>query len=326
MSRSLLIAVTCLICATPAPAADKDLPKVSDRGLGTLVKEPTNANDLYERAVHRPESEKELALADLNKAIELNPKMDGAISTRAQLLSSMGKHTEAIADYSLYLKRHPGDYPSLFNRAGEYRAVKRYEESIADYDDILDEDVDLSRTGTAKNHALARTRHYRGNILLEWTKDYAAAAEDYSKALGLDPQITEVRMQLAELHRKLGQFDKSEADYREQFKINPDETGLLGVWAWQLATCPDERFRNGEKAIELAQKDCEKTNWKIPADLSTLAAAYAEAGRFDDAVKMQTRAIEENKLDYWRPIFAKRLQSFEQSQPLRDDPTVKKAS
>ena len=41
---------------------------------------------------------------------------------------------------------------------------------------------------------------------------------------------------------------------------------------------------------------------------------------------MQTRAIEENKLDYWRPIFAKRLKSFEQSQPLRDDPTVKKAS
>jgi tetratricopeptide (TPR) repeat protein len=325
MSRNLLIAVFCLICATAAPAADEALQKVSDRDLGTLVKEPTNANDLYERAIHRPESEKELALAELNKAIELNPKMDGAISTRAQLLSSMGRHTEAIDDYSLYLKRHPGDYPSLFNRAGQYRAAKRYEESIGDYDDILD-GCDFGRTSTPKEHALARTRHYRGNILLEWTKDYVAAAEDYSKALELDPQITEVRMQLAELHRKLGHFDKSDADYRKQYEINPEETGLPGVWAWQLATCPDKRFRNSEKAIELALKQCEKANWRIPADISTLAAAYAEAGRFDDAIKMQTRAIEENKLDYWKPIFAKRLESFQQSKPLRHDPTVKKAS
>ncbi|OAI53465.1 hypothetical protein AYO47_00880 [Planctomyces sp. SCGC AG-212-M04] len=323
MSRSLLIAVAFLIYATPAPAADKDLPKVPDRGLGALVKEPTNANDLYERATHRPDSEKELALADLNKAIELNPKMDGAISTRAQLLSSMGRHTEAIADYSLYLKRHPGDYPSLFNRAGQYRAVKRYEESIADYDDILD-GCDFGRTSTPKEHALARTRHYRGNILLEWTKDYAAAVDDYSKALELDPQITEVRMQRAAVYRKLGQFDKSQADYREQLEIKPDES--WSDWAWQSATCPDAQFRDGQRAIRLAQKSCENSNWSIPANISILAAAYAEAGRYDDAIKMQSRAIEENKLDYWKPIFAKRLESFQQSKPLRHDPTVKKAS
>jgi len=309
--QALKVSVACLVCLTSVAMADK---------------EPVTATDFYERGTHRPDSEKELALADLNKAIELDPKMDGAIWSRASLLSSLGKHTEAIADYSHYLKQCPGDYPTLFNRAGEYRAVKRYEESIADYDDILDGDADFSHYGSPKNHALARTRHYRGNILLEWTKDYAAAAEDYSKALELEPQITEVRMQLAELHRKLGQFDKSDADYREQFEINPEETGLPSAWAWQLATCPDERFRNGEKAIELARKDCEKSNWNIPAIMSTLAAAYAEAGRFDDAIKMQTRAIEENKLDYWKPIFAKRLKSFEQSQPLRHDPRAKKAS
>lgn len=289
-------------------------------------KEPVTAIDFYERAHHRPDNEREQALADLNKAIELDPKLDGAISTRSQVLSAMGKYKEAIADQTLYLERHPKDYPTLFNRAGMYRAVKRYEDAIADYSLIIDGKADFSRYGGTKEHALSRSLHYRGNILNEWTKDYPAAIADYSKALEIDPTITELHLQRAEVYRKLGQFDKADADYREQYEINPKETGLLGVWAWQLATCPDEHFRNGERAIQLAKEDCEDCKWKIPAGLSTLAAAYAEAGRFDDAIKMQTRAIDENKLEYWKPIFAKRLETFRQSKPLRHDPRVKKGS
>jgi len=61
--------------------------------------------------------------------------------------------------------------------------------------------------------------------------------------------------------------------------------------AWELAVCPEARFRNGEKAMEYAKKACDLSDWRNPAYLDTLAAACAESGKFDDAVKWEEEAI-----------------------------------
>jgi len=72
----------------------------------------------------------------------------------------------------------------------------------------------------------------------------------------------------------------------------PDEDrhfrGLNAGWA----TCPDEKYRDGKKAIEFAKRGCELTNWKDPFKLGTLAAGYAELGDITQAVRWQTQAIQ----------------------------------
>ena len=78
--------------------------------------------------------------------------------------------------------------------------------------------------------------------------------------------------------------------YRAALKLNPNLPGALNNLAWILATSPDDQLRNGSEAIQLAEHACELTQQNRPLFLGTLAAAYAEAGRFAEAVAMAEKA------------------------------------
>ena len=78
--------------------------------------------------------------------------------------------------------------------------------------------------------------------------------------------------------------------YREALAIMPNSPDVLNNLAWLLATAPEDVFRNGAEAVQLAQKACELTAYKEALFIGTLAAAYAEAGRFDDAIRTAEKA------------------------------------
>ncbi len=75
------------------------------------------------------------------------------------------------------------------------------------------------------------------------------------------------------------------------FKARSGDPMTMNNLAWMLATCPDRAYRNGARAVELATRACEVTDHGVPPMLDSLAAAYAEAGQFDRAVRTLEKAL-----------------------------------
>jgi tetratricopeptide (TPR) repeat protein len=93
---------------------------------------------------------------------------------------------------------------------------------------------------------------------------------------------------------------------------------FFNALAWLLATCPDDKYRNGEKAVEYATKACELDGGKSANLHDTLAAAFAEIGDFDRACAWQEKAIELLSSEKEKQDFRTRLKLFEQGRPHRE--------
>ena len=73
----------------------------------------------------------------------------------------------------------------------------------------------------------------------------------------------------------------------------PDDPRALTLLAWYLATAPIDALRDGPEAVRLAERACGIQRHSGPNALKTLAAAYAETGRYPDAVRTARRALEQ---------------------------------
>jgi tetratricopeptide (TPR) repeat protein len=101
---------------------------------------------------------------------------------------------------------------------------------------------------------------------------------------------TTLNLETAELYVLAGEPVKAVPFYLKSIELGPENVNALNNFAWLLATCPDPQLRNGAKAVELAKRACELSRWEVPVMIGTLAAAYAEAGKFDKAVKTAEKA------------------------------------
>jgi len=111
------------------------------------------------------------------------------------------------------------------------------------------------------------------------------------KVLQLSPDHPAGHRLLGSLLSRGGKYKEALHHLRLVLEAKPEDAVTANNLAWLLATCPDAAYRDGPRAVELAEGACKATGHAVPAMLESLAAAYAEAGRFQDAVETARRAL-----------------------------------
>jgi tetratricopeptide (TPR) repeat protein len=117
------------------------------------------------------------------------------------------------------------------------------------------------------------------------------AAEHYQRAAALMPDSTQAHYQLGLTLQRQGKFAPAIAQFQKVLELDRRHVGAQNDLAWLLATCPEASLRNGSRAVELARELEQLSGGNLPEILDTLAAAYAEAGRFGEAVESAGRAL-----------------------------------
>ena len=136
-----------------------------------------------------------------------------------------------------------------------------------------------------------------------------AAISQYQQAVRLRPDFAEAHYNLGNALLRLGQVEQAILHYQAAIKLRPNDATFLNNLAWVRATCSQARFRDAQEAVQLAERACEFTACATPEMIGTLVAAYAEAGRFDDAVATSEKARDQ-AIALGQPALALKSQEF----------------
>jgi protein O-mannosyl-transferase len=118
------------------------------------------------------------------------------------------------------------------------------------------------------------------------------AKSHFEEALAMEPNFADAHYNLGNLYLQIGEAPEALTHYQRALDTKPDDIQALNNRAWILATWPDPSIRNGPKAVELAEHADSLTSRKNQVIAATLAAAYAETGRFPEAVRTAERAMQ----------------------------------
>jgi tetratricopeptide (TPR) repeat protein len=156
----------------------------------------------------------------------------------------------------------------------------RFDEAIIQYQKAL-----KNKANSAEIH-----NNFGGALAARGQVDEAIA--HYQKALELQPDFADARINLGVAQSKREGILKLLAGRRESLRSRPKDVALLNDTAWLLATNPNASIRNGAEAVELAQRAAQLSGGQEPAVLGTLAAAFAEAGRFPETLETARKALD----------------------------------
>jgi tetratricopeptide (TPR) repeat protein len=224
------------------------------------------------------------AIQNFNEAIKFNPSHPAAYATRGVAFLEKGEYQQAIDDFTQAANIYPT--PLVFQQRGRAHAkLGLNDQAIQDYDTSIQ---------LAPDRPL--TYHLRGQTYAR-LKDFPRAIADYTRALELDPKREITYRLRAGLQAHSGRVDLAIDDYRQAIALSPRSFDALNNLAWILATAKDGKFRNGPEAVDLATRAVAVKDTANFRD--TLAAAYATAGRFEDAAAEQGRAIELLRKEGW---------------------------
>ena len=220
------------------------------------------------------------AIAEHQKALEIKPDSAEAHDDLGRTLAGRGQVDEAIAHYRKALEIEP-DFATAHNNLGLALAGRgQIDEAIAHYRKALK---------TEPNFAEA---HNNFGVVLGQSGRFDEAVSHFRQALKIKPDYAEACNNLGNALAGQGKIAAAVVQSRAAVRLQPNELGFVNQLAWMLATYPDTSVRNGAEAVTLAQRAVQLSGGREPAVLGTLAAAYAEAGRFPEAVQTARKALD----------------------------------
>jgi Tfp pilus assembly protein PilF len=145
------------------------------------------------------------------------------------------------------------------------------------------------RVAVAIDPHYAKAYYNMGQVLRKAGK-WQEAADAYQAALRSNPTDLPTQLNLANVLPHLGRTREAIDHFSRALELDPNSLEGLNNLAWVLSTSGDAAARDGARAVQLAERACFLSGYKVSVFLGTLAAAYAEAGRFEEAVATAQRA------------------------------------
>jgi tetratricopeptide (TPR) repeat protein len=283
-----------------------------------------------------PTLERELAI------LRAVPKSGSAHVHFGDALAEQGDLVEAQKHYEQVLQLGPSYATEAHNNWGNaLQKLGHPEEAVVHYQEALRIQPDFAEAhnnwGTAlqeqghPKEAIARYQH-----ALRIKPDYAGAhygwgsalqnlghpeqaLAHYQEALRIKPDYARARGNLGYALAALGRFKEALSHFSEAVRRGPQDVETVNNLAWLLATCPLAEVRDGKRALQLAGPLAELQRPGSFAILDTLAAAYAEVGSFDEAVRWQEKAVKQVPIQQQDEL-QKRLELYRQGKPYRQTP------
>jgi tetratricopeptide (TPR) repeat protein len=275
------------------------------------------------------------ALADLDRAIQLDPAYGRAFQERAQLFSFAGKIDKALADANEAVRLDPKDPEAFIVRANIFNmAQKKYDRAIEDYNEALRLDPANAQAFSDRGAAY----YFKG--------DFARAVQDYDEAIKIDSQRPRTFSNRSAALKKLGQNDRALSDISEAIKLDPtvpeyfDNRGLsyahngdydraIADYDAAIAITPKANFLTnrgdtyqfkGEVDRAIADYDAAiKLNPKFDKAYNNRGAAFRKQGQLERAIADYEQAIRLNpRLDTAaenRDVLRKELQRLALTSP-----------
>ncbi len=193
-------------------------------------------------------------------------------------LSEKGEIDKAAAEWTKALKLSPDDAAAHSNYGALLLKQGRLDEAAGHF-----------RKALELKPELANARSNLGLVLMQ-RGQLVQAVEQWKLGLDAQPDLIDLHVNLALASIMQRRYRDAEQHFRNALKYEPNRLPVLSNLAWLLATCPDPAVRNAAQAVELSEKALKLSGGNDARLLDILGAAYAEAGRFPEAVDAARRA------------------------------------
>jgi tetratricopeptide (TPR) repeat protein len=270
--------------------------------------------DYHEALVNLGNAKKDLgrfeeSLEHYREALEIQPNSAKAHNSRGVVLLLLGDVENAASCFRRAIRlgdESGGELAEAYTNLGiALGRQRRYEEAIAHHEEALRINSEFAVAYFNLGETLAGVGRF----------DDAVAR--YQMAIALKPELAEAHIKLGAVLGSMGRYEESISHYREALRHRPDFANASVFLAWVLATCPEARLRDGKSALEHAERAKSFLGDGQPLVLEALAAAYAELGSFEEAVRWQSKALviaPEQKKDEFR----RRLDLYRSGEPYRE--------